>query len=315
MSRPVVITTIGAPPPPSTPGLTLQQSVEEMADFWQEKLALAWPDQPDLVVLPEMCDLYSDVSPAQMLDFCAARGDRMLELFRQAARRHRCYLAYPSLRCMEDGTKRNSLTMIGRSGEIVGIYDKNHVVISETTEAGVLCGKEAPLFECDFGSVAAAICFDLNFDELRLRYQAARPDLILFTSVYHGGLMQAYWAYSCRAHFVSSIGFPGLRSAIISPAGQTLASTTIYQNFVTATVNLDCCLAHLDFNRDKLKALKAHHGRDVTIADPDLLGSVLISSETPETTALEMAREFEIERLDDYMTRSMEHRANCLAKG
>ena len=307
MSKRVTISTIGAATPPSEPNFTIQQSVKKMADFWTEKLAQVWPDQSDLVVLPEMCDLYSDLPPAQMLEFCAASSEQMLELFRQSARQHKCYLAYPSLRCLQDGTRRNSLTMIDRGGEVMGIYDKNHVVISETTEAGVQCGTAAPLFECDFGSVAAAICFDLNFDELRLRYQQAEPDLILFVSVFHGGLMQAYWAYSCRAHFVSSIGFPGLRSGILSPAGETLASTTVYQDFVTATVNLDCCLAHLDFNRDKIKALKARYGRDVSIADPDLLGSVLISSETEAIGAREMAREFGIELLDDYMARSRHH--------
>jgi len=61
-------------------------------------------------------------------------------------------------------------------------------VIEETTQDGVLCGKEAPVFECDFGRVACAICFDLNFDELRLKIAKARPDLILFCSMYHGGL-------------------------------------------------------------------------------------------------------------------------------
>lgn len=312
MANHVVISTVGAAPPHSTPGRTWQQSVEAMAAFWEMKLSQVWPDQPDLVVLPEMCDRYSDYTPEQMLEFCSARGDQLLDLFRRAAREHNCYLAYPSLRCLNDGTRRNSFTMIGRDGQVVGTYDKNHLVVGETSESGVLCGLDAPLIECDFGTVGAAICFDLNFDELRLRYKAAQPDLILFSSMYHGGMMQAYWAYSCRAHFVSAIGSPGLRSGIISPTGNEIATTTIYQDFVTATVNLDSCLAHLDFNREKLKALKERYGRDVTVADPDLLGSVLISSETNEATALEMAREFEIELLDDYMARSLAHRADCL---
>jgi len=73
------------------------------------------------------------------------------------------------------------------------------------TESGILYGREAPVFDCDFGRVAFAICFDLNFDELRLKYVKAKPDLIVFSSVYHGGLMQAYWAYSCRAHFIGAV--------------------------------------------------------------------------------------------------------------
>lgn len=308
MAKHVVISTIGAAPPHSTPGHTLEQSVADMAAFWEGKLAQVWPDWPDLVVLPEMCDNFADFTSAQLVEFVQARGDQLLDFFRAQARLHRCYIAYPSLRFLEDGTRHNSLTMIGRDGEIAGIYDKNHVVISETTEFGVQYGEAAPLIHCDFGTVGGVICFDLNFDDLRLHYKAAAPDLLLFPSIYHGGLQQPYWAFSCRAHFVSAIGHPGLQSCITSPTGQTLASTTVYQDYVTASVNLDCCLAHLDFNRDALTALKAHYGREVVIADPDLLGSVLITSESPEKSALDMAREFNIELLDDYLARSIQHR-------
>ena len=81
---------------------------------------------------------------------------------------------------------------------------------------------DAPLIECDFGRVGSAICFDLNFSEIRQRYEQARPDLLIFPSMYHGGLMQAYWAYACRAHLVTAVC--GLPSAILSPVGNELAS-------------------------------------------------------------------------------------------
>lgn len=315
MANRVTISTIGTPPPQSTLGQTGQQAVEAMAAFWEDRMQQVWPDRPDLVVVPEFCDRFHDYSPEQMMEFCSVRGDQILERFQEQARRHNCYLTYPSMRDHGDGTFRNSLTMIGRDGEIAGIYDKNYIVIDETKWWKILSGTDSPLIECDFGTVGAAICFDLNFDELRLRYKAAKPDLIVFSSMYHGGLMQSYWAYSCRAHFVSALGSRGLRSGMISPTGQTLASTTVYKDHVTATVNLDCCMAHLDENWEKLPALKARYGREVTIADPDLLGSVLITSESQERTALEMAREFEIELLDDYMARSSAHRDECLLRG
>ena len=86
--------------------------------------------------------------------------------------------------------------------------------------------------------MACAICFDLNFDELRLVYAKAKPDLIVFSSMFHGGIMQAYWVYSCRCHFVSAVGFPAIRSEIRNPHGRVIASTTDHYDFVTATVNL-----------------------------------------------------------------------------
>ena len=77
---------------------------------------------------------------------------------------------------------------------------------------------------------------------------------------------------------------------------------------MTATVNLDYCQAHLDYNWEKLTALKAKYGPGVTITDPGYLGSVLITSETNAASAKAMAREFKIELLDDYFTRALAHR-------
>ena len=115
--------------------------------------------------------------------------------------------------------------------------------------------------------------------------------------------MQQNWAYTCRSHFVSAIGFQGLRSEVLSPVGQTLASTTIYHDFVTATLNLDCCLAHLNYNRERFQALKEKYGPLVTLTDPDLLGVICITSESNEISVDDMIREFEIELLDEYLTR------------
>lgn len=35
---------------------------------------------------------------------------------------------------------------------------------TEDMEGGILPGKEAPVFECDFGKIGIQICFDMEFD-------------------------------------------------------------------------------------------------------------------------------------------------------
>lgn len=305
MARRVKITTLATVSPTVPAPLTGQPLVDNMRAFWQEQLAPVLPDRPDLIVLPEMCDRYRGFSPAQAAQYYGVRGEQLLDFFSTVAHKHNCYIAYSGVRESGDGTFRNATRIINRAGEVVGTYHKNHVVIPETTEWGVLCGTAAPIIECDFGRVACAICFDLNFDALRLQYVAARPDLILFPSLYHGGLMQSYWAYSCRAHFVGACS--GLPSAILSPLGETLATSATFFNYATATVNLDCCIAHYDENWGKLQALKAAYGPQVTIRDPGLIGSFLVTSEAEGVSAAQMTQEFGIELLDDYMARSLAH--------
>lgn len=305
MANRIKISTIGARPASGNPGAG-QEAVDRMIEYWQGRFAQVLPDRPDLIVVPECCDRYPAQSMEESLAYYRARGSQVGGYFADVARQNQCYVAYPAVREMEDGSWRNSVQLFDRDGESMGFYNKNFPVISETTEAGILCGLEAPVFECDFGRVACAICFDLNFDEIRQKYAESRPDIILFPSMYHGGLMQGYWAYSCRAHLVTAVC--GLPSAIISPVGEVVAHTTNYYDFVSASVNLDCKVAHLDGNWDKLRALRDKYGAQVSVFDPGHLASVLIASESDIVTSDEMVEEFAIELLHDYMERSMAHR-------
>ena len=90
--------------------------------------------------------------------------------------------------------------------------------------------------------------------------------------------------------------------------GQIIASNTNYFNFAVAKVNLDCELAHLDYNWERLRKLKAKYGPKVTISDPGCLGSVLITSQHETISVEEMIKEFEIELLDDYFARALAYR-------
>ncbi len=305
MSSYITISTIGHRGMPYT-NLSPEEAVSKMMNFWEKQLNQVLPDIPDLIVLPEACDRYNGLEGTARDEYYAARGDKMLIFFSAKAKENNCYIAYSAAFQVSDGTFRNCTQLIDREGEVAGIYNKNHLVIEETAKHGILCGKNADLIETDFGTVACAICFDLNFDELRLKYAAQKPDLIIFSSMYHGGLMQSYWAYSCRAHFAGAV--QDLPSAILSPTGEILAETTNYFNHVTKTVNLDCKVVHLDCNWEKISAAKEKYGRGFTMKDPGLLASVLISSELEDITIDEIIEEFDIETLDDYMERALKHR-------
>jgi len=300
------IATLGPRPLSVDADTAPQKIVEQVIAHWRQKFAQVLPDRPDLIVVPEACDRPVGLSLEKRLAYYRVRKKQVRDYFAKVAKDNHCYIVYSAAREMEDGTWRNSSILIDRQGKVMGAYNKNHVVIEETTQAGILCGREAPIFECDFGRVVCAICFDLNFDELRLKYAKAKPDLIVFSSMYHGGLMQSYWAYSCRAHFVGAVA--GLPCEIRDPLGEVVASNTNYFDFVVANVNLDSRLAHLDYNWSRLRALKAKYGPRVTIKDPGFLGSVLISSEDKATGVDAMIAEFKIELLDDYMKRALAHR-------
>ncbi|MBE6650030.1 MAG: carbon-nitrogen hydrolase family protein [Ruminococcaceae bacterium] len=312
MSKYVTLSAIGAPQADFT-SLPKDFSVyeREMKAKLQRSLDDVLPSKPDLIVFPECANRYIPFTRAGLKEYYKYLGDSLVDFLKEVAVNNNTNIAYSAYRYLEDGGEkpfRNSTIYIGRDGSICGIYDKNHLVVEEYTEGDVKYGTEAKTVDLDFGRVASAICFDLNFDELLYKYPSQNPDLIVFCSMFHGGLKrQAQWAYTCRSFLVSAVC--GNPCNILNPYGDVIATSTNYTDHVSGRINLDYKLCHWDYNRDKLKAAKAKFKDALTIYDPGYVGSLMLSSEDSDITVDEMIREFEIETLEDYFARVREHRA------
>lgn len=259
------------------------------------RINMVLPDKPDLIVMPELCDRTGTTAEYAKRPFLGVP-----DYIRQIAAENNCYIAFPTI-TQPDSHWRNSTVMVDRQGNIMGAYHKTFPVISEMENRDILPGEGPVVFDCDFGRVGCIICFDLCFQELSWQYRALEPDLMIFSSAYHGGLMQEFWAYNTLSHFVSAS--TALQSRILSPVGQVLAHTTNYREYVTADINLDCCAVFLGLNHDKLNNAKEKYGRKVKISDPGHLGAVLFSSETEEFSIMDIVEEFGIEPVRGYFDR------------
>lgn len=302
MSRFVKISTIGAKKISFDTGESLNGIAKTLKQHWQEEFdQVAW-DNPDMIILPEMCDTPFGIAAATQKEFHSEFGDEMLDFFKTCSVKYHTNIVYPSLAAFGDNRFGNCARVIDRDARIIGIYQKNHPTLSETEHYNIAPGSDAPIIKCDFGRLGCILCFDLNYDDLRLKYAASGPDLLIFASLYHGGLMQNYWAYSCRTHFASAVA--GLQSMVISPVGEVIASSTNYFDYATAVINLDCMVIHLDCHWEKLKAMKMRYGPKVKVTDPGYLGAVLIACETDEFNIHDIKKEFQFELLNDYLIRS-----------
>lgn len=130
--------------------------------------------------------------------------------------------------------------------------------------------------------------------------------------MYHGGLEQSKWAYSCRSFFICAYGFHQAPSEIRDPFGDLIATSTNYYNYAVTTINLDRQLVHLDHNWGKLEDIKKKYGDKVTIKDPGRIGAVMIISEDESITAADIVEEFEMETLDEYLNLSRKVRKKQL---
>lgn len=315
MARHITISCVTASPLALGPETSPEEALGAEIAHWEERINSVLDEEPDLIVLPEASDrpsveTYGDSN--RLIEYAIHRGDHVRNRLAEIAREAKTHIAYSALHFDSD-RPFNSTEFIDSTGKVVGSYSKNHLTMGEAEDTGLHYSDETPVFDLDFGRVGAVICFDLNFEELRDKYRNRGVELIVFSSEYHGGLMQNYWAYSLRSYLAASIR-PPAPSAIVSPLGETISQSTNYFSQVTAHVNLDYALAHLDGHWDKLVAMKKKYREGVSIDDPGRLGSVLITAESEDLSITDLLLEFEVEQLDDYLDRARLHRNKALGK-
>ncbi len=268
----------------------------DIVGYWKAKIDKMLPDRPDLIVLPEASN--------QMRGVRNGIDPKVREYMVKTARENRCIIAFPCLRDLGGGRYANSIELIGRDGKTIGMYDKTFTTIPEIASKRIV-GKKIKPIPTDIGKIVPVICWDLNFyKELPLCF-TERPQLTVFASRYHGGLIQNFWAYESRSYFIGAFAFG--QCTVINPLGELVAQTTNYTDAVTARINLDYQVVHIgDKNMPKLRKLKEKYGRGVTIFDPGHLGPALVTSELKNISSKQMIEEFGISTWDNYYRRSVD---------
>ena len=315
MSNFVTLSAIGAKEPDfgSLPkNFTVYE--KEMKERLKQQIDDVLPNKPDLIVFPECANRYLPNTRAELKEYYKHLGDSIVDFLKPIAVQNNTNIAYSAVRYADPADIkpfRNSTVYINRKGEISGTYDKNHLIVEENTQGDVKYGTQAEIVNLDFGKAASVICFDLNFDELLYKYKPQNPDLIVFCSMFHGGLMrQAQWAYTCRSYFIGAVC--DNPCYILNPYGDIVAASTNYTKHISARVNLDYALCHLDYNWDKFTAAKNKYKDALTVYDPGFVGSVMLICEDPDIKIWDIISEFNIEPLDVYLDRVRAHRLGNL---
>ena len=303
MARNVTLSSISFPGVSDGSADRKEEAIQRATE-WIDRAAC---DEPDMILLPEVFFSMGG-APEKLLDEAEPVPGPTTERLAAKAKEHHCYVWCPLLEKAAEGFY-NSAVLLGRKGEVVGTYHKTYPTIDEL-EKEVLPGSGAVTFGCDFGRVGALICYDLNFRELGTQYQDQGAELVCFMSMFRGGLQLSIWAYEFGMFLASST--PVENSRIVNPLGQVLADSSVYARLITRTLNLDCALLHLNYNHEKLKAVKEKYGPlvELEICGPEAV--FLMSSHHPEVTVDEMIAEFEMERARDYFDRARAERKKRL---
>lgn len=266
-------------------------------------------DKPDIIVLPELFPL-TGIGIEEGVKLAQPVPGPITEAVAERAKRYGTYIVCPLLESKE-GRIFNSAVLIDRRGEIVGSYHKIHPTIGEI-EAGVTPGTDPVVFQTDFGRVGCAICFDLNFPDVMEGLKRRGAELILFSSMFRGGLILSIWAFKLGVWIVSST--PGEMSAVVDPLGRVQALSWNYNRIISKVINLDYAVMHIDYNHAKWDGIKAKYGSGVEIDVSAPEGVFCLYSHMTDVTVDDLIKEFGLERREDYFERANRVREEALRR-
>jgi predicted amidohydrolase len=260
----------------------------------------------DLVAFPEIYPQLALADPYHHAE--SALGGTLIPIC-DLARRFKVLIVWPRLEYEPSRGVRNTSILIDRTGEVLGRYDKMYPTVTEI-EKGVIPGSSVPVFATDLGRVGMLICFDLNFAEVRDSLKRGRPDVVVFSSMYRGGLQAQALAFELRSFVVTAISSElGL---VIDRCGRVVKEST-YEALCMAPINTNSVALHMDFNWSKMDAMLAKHG-PALVFDYHTREAFYVVEFTGDRDVEDIAKEFGLESADAYFDRSQRQRTEALAR-
>jgi predicted amidohydrolase len=258
----------------------------------------------DLAVLPEVAvngeageDAFGHAFPLE---------GAVKESFSRKAREHQCYIVVPMYLLEERPQKQvsNVGVLFDRKGEVVGIYRKLHPAVSDTTgsmEGGITAGKEAPVFECDFGKLGMQICFDIYFDYGWRELARKGADLVVWPSQTPQTAQPAFRALQHRYYIVSSTWRNN--ASIFEPTGRIVSQLKPPGNVLVQELDLSYAILPWSSKLQKGEALRKKYGDKVGFRYYEDEDCGIFWSNDPNVTIRQMIQPLGLVEMGDYMTR------------
>jgi hypothetical protein len=141
---------------------------------------------------------------------------------------------------------------------------------------------------------------------------------MFWPSMFWGGALLQHWALRYGVTIVVAFS---RESAIIDMSGRYLVKQGVETHQVklkrlppwaVAEVNLDREIYHLDYNEEKFPVLREKYGPDIEIEVHQPEGFFLLTSKKNGLSVEQLAREFKLETLRDYLARGSKEREEHL---
>ncbi len=150
---------------------------------------------PDLIVTPEGIlegyvidsvrkadEEHPGSADRRFLEIAEPLDGRHIRALCELAERFKVYLVVGFAERTSGNRVYNSAALIGRDGQIVGVYRKSRTIHEKWRPEFYLRGTERPAFKTDFGKVGILICYDRHFQYLADELKKNGAAIILIPS-------------------------------------------------------------------------------------------------------------------------------------
>lgn len=247
------------------PGLQKRlEQLEEIVDRMAEQSKKKYGRGLDLAILPEVA-VTGEISGDIVTSSVAFDGP-VKEAFARTAQKHRCYIVVP-LYLLDDAERKvcsNVAILVGRKGEVVGTYRKLHLAVpvgSDSMEGGMTPGKEAPVFDCDFGKLGMQICFDMEFDSGWDQLARQGAEIVAWPTQSPQTAHPAFRALQHRYYIVSSTWRDN--ASVFEPTGKITAQIKPPDQVLTQEIDLSYAILPWSSKLQKGDALRKKYGDKV----------------------------------------------------
>jgi predicted amidohydrolase len=194
----------------------------------------------DLAILPECSFQFARENVAQVAE---TLDWRVVSAIAEKARQYGIYATAPVQLRREDQVY-NSVAILDRRGEPVGVYDKVFPVMMAdgSLEFGITAGCRFPVFDLDFGRVGVQICWDIVFGQGWQALADQEAELVLFCTNPAVPIALRARAWEHGYYIAAAATHPP--AMVVSPTGQVLGSTCEEGEVLILTVDLDYRVLH-----------------------------------------------------------------------
>ena len=237
-------------------GVNMGRTQEDILASFEKQLKECEKQSPDLICFPEeMLILGGDGNNANWVK----NNEKALQLaLEYAVKLHSnivVNLEEPSKEY--PGKSYNTAYVIDRAGNILGKYRKKHITFRAIAGHG-LPGDRVVTVDTDIGRLGISICFDIGWREDWVELKRQGAQIVVWPSAYHGGQLLNAYAAVHMYYIVTSVW--NRESRIISPLGDTIAQSTIWDGCAVAEIYPDARIYHFDHHEQKIPELRTLYG-------------------------------------------------------